>query len=186
MKVEINKLIENKEYCKRVFYFFIKNRTLKLVDSSLYEKYLNKSLNNPEFGNFVFDEHDYSIKEKLPNKKFYDWCVVIHYYAIYHAVSALLTRAGFESKNHLASISALSFVYYHKNNVLSKDELRLVIEGLNIKSEEIEFILDSKGLRERASYRVDEDFNLAIARDLQRKTVDCVNKVKNILEEKGE
>jgi len=144
---------------------------------------LNKSLNNLEFGNFVFDEHSYSIKEKLSNRKFYDWCIVIYYYSIYHAVSALLTRAGFESKNHLASISALSLIYYHKNNVLSKDDLKLVIEGLNIKSEEIEFIADSKDLREKASYRVDEDFDLSIAKGLQKKTVEFVNKIKILLKE---
>lgn len=183
MIVEIDKLIEDKRYCEKVFYFFIKNRTIKRVDSHLFEKYLNKSLNNLDFGNFIFDEHDYSIKEKLSNRKFYDWCIIIYYYSIYHAISALLTKAGFESKNHLASISALTFIYYHKKDILSKNDLSLVIEGLNIKSEEIEFIFDSKNLRERASYRVDEDFNLMMARDLQKKTVEFVNKIRRLLRE---
>lgn len=184
MKIEIDKLIEEKEYCREVFNFFIKKEVIKKTNPALFEKYLNKSLNNLEFGNFVLSEHNYSIKKKLKGKSFYDWVVVIYYYAIYHAVLALISKAGFESKNHFASISALTYIYYHKRNLLNKEDIQMIMDNFNIKGEEIEFIANSKEIREKASYRVDESFGLILAEDMQKKTVDFVNKIKFLL--KGE
>jgi uncharacterized protein (UPF0332 family) len=186
MKVEINKLIENKEYCREVFNFFIKKEVIKKTNPALFEKYLNKSLNNLDFGNFVFDEHNHSIMKKLKGRSFYDWCVVIYYYAIYHAVLALISKAGFESKNHLASISALTYIYYHKRNLLNEEDIQIVIDNFNIKGEEIEFIANSKEIREKASYRVDEDFGIVLAEDMGKKTADFVNKIKLLLKEEFE
>ncbi len=183
MKIEIDKLIENREYCKEVFNFFIKRQLIKKTNPALFKKHLNKSLNNLEFGNFVLSEHKYSIKKKLRGKSFYDWCVVIYYYAIYHSVLALISKAGFESKNHLASISALTYIYYHKRNLLNKEDMQIVIDNFNVKCEEIEFIASSKEIREKASYRVDESFDISLAEDMRSKTADFVNKVKEILRE---
>lgn len=184
MKVEINKLVENREYCKEVFNFFIKKEIIKETNPALFEKYLNKSLNNLEFGNFVLSEHKYSIKKKLKGKSFYDWCIVIYYYAIYHAVLALVSKAGFESKNHLASISALTYIYHHKRNLLNQEDIQFIIDNFNISGEEIEFIASSKELRQKASYRVDENFDLLAAKDLQEKTADLINKIKALMKER--
>jgi len=183
MKIDINRLIKNKEYCREVFNFFVKRGVIKKSEDRLFEKYLNKSLNNLEFGNFIFSEHKYSIAEKLKGKSFYDWCIVIYYYAIDHAVLALISRVGFESKNHLSSISALTYIYYFKKNLLDKDDMQFVIDNFNIEERDVEFVAGSKEIRERASYGVDEKFNFVLAENLQEKTVDFVNKCKEILRE---
>ncbi len=183
MKIEINKLIEEKEYCRGVFNFFIRKEVIKQTNPALFEKYLNKSLNNLEFGNFVLSEHNYSIKKKLKGKSFYDWCVVIYYYSLYHAVLALVSKAGFESKNHLASISALTYIYYHKKNLLNKEDIQVILDNFDIQGEEIEFIANSKEVREKASYRADEDFGIALAENMGKKTADFVNKIKMLFEE---
>ena len=176
-------MIESEEYCREVFNFFIKKGVIKKTNPALFEKYLNKSLNNLEFGNFILSEHKLSIKRKLKNKSFYDWCVVIYYYSLYHAVLALISRAGFESKNHIASISALTLFYYHKKNVLKKEDIQFVIDNINLKSEDIEFLFNSKETREKASYRIDETFDLTLAKNSQKKTAEIVNKIKDILKE---
>lgn len=54
MKIKIGKLVEDKGYCEDVFNFFIKSGALKKTNPNFYRKYLNKSLSNLEFGNFVF------------------------------------------------------------------------------------------------------------------------------------
>lgn len=183
MKIEINRLIEDEKYCREVFNFFIKKRIIKKTNPTLFEKHLNKSLNNLEFGNFIFDEHKYSIKKKLKGKSFYDWCVIIYYYSLYHSVLALISKGGFESKNHLASISALTYIYYYKKNLLNREDIQFIIDNFNINENEIEFIAESKELREKASYRVDENFNLLQSKNLQEKTAELVNKIKDILKE---
>lgn len=184
MKIEINKLIESEEYCRKVFAFFIKKGIIKKTNPDLFEKHLNKSINNLEFGNFILSEHKFSIKRKLKNKSFYDWCVVIYYYSLYHAVLALISKAGFESKNHVASISALTLFYYYKKNVLKKEDIQSIIDNFNLKSEDIEFMFNSKEMREKASYRIDETFDLILAGNSQEKTVELVNKIKDILKER--
>ena len=181
MIIDVNKLIERKEYCRKVFDFFVKKDVIKKIDPDLFEKHLNKSLDNLDFGNFIFEEHKYSIKEKLKGKSFYDWCVVVYYYAVYHSVLALIAKAGFSSKNHLASISALTHIYYHKDNLLNKEDIKFIVSNLNLEEGEIEFVAGSKESREKASYRVDEEFNLLIAKNLQEKTADFVNKIKKVL-----
>ena len=183
MKIEIEKLIDDEKYCEKVFNFFIKKEVIRKTNPLLFEKHLNRAIDNLEFGNFILSEHNYSIKRKLKNKSFYDWCIIIYYYAVYHSVLALISKANFESKNHLASISALVYIYYHKKNILNKEDVDFIIQNLNIEKGEIEFVSDSKRLRERASYRVDEIFNLNLAKELQEKTADFVNKIKNILKE---
>jgi len=183
MKIEINKLIGSEEYCREVFNFFIKKGVIKKTNPALFKKYLNKALNNLEFGNFILSEHKFSIKKKLKNKSFYDWCIIIYYYAVYHSVLALISKAGFESKNHFASISALTLFYYHKKNILKKEDIQFIINHINFKNEDIEFLFNSKEIREKASYRIDETFDLLLAKSSQEKTVDFVNKIRDILEE---
>ena len=183
MKIDFNKLLKNKAYCGDIFNFFVRKKIIKKTSGLFFEKHLKKSLSNLEFGNFILSEHNYSIKKKLKGKSFYDWVAVIYYYALYHSVLALISKAGFESKNHLASISALAYIYYHKRNLLNKEDIQMIIDNFNIKVEEIEFIVSSKETREKASYRVDEEFDMAMAENLQEKTADFVNKVRELLKE---
>lgn len=183
MKINLSRLIKEESYCKRVFEFFIKTKSLRKEEQLFFEKHLNKSLDNLQFANFILDEHKHSIKEKLPAKSFYDWCVVIYYYALYHSVLALLSKTGYKSKNHLATISSVILFYYHKSNILNKEDIQFIIDKINLDEVDIDFMINSKELRERASYRVDESFDLLLAQRLQKETVEFVNKIKNILEE---
>ncbi len=183
MEIEINKLIEDENYCRNIFNFFIKKGIIKKTNPELFMKHLNKSISNLEFGNFILSEHKFSIKRKLKNKSFFDWCVIIYYYSLYHSILALISKAGFESKSHIASICSLILFYYHRENILKKEDIQFIIDNLNLKSEDIEFMFTSKGIREKASYRVDETFDLILAKNSQEKTVELVNRIKNILKE---
>lgn len=181
MKLNKEKLIENKEYCEKVFQKFLKNKIIKEDETKLFRKYLDKSINNMEFANFILEEHNYSIKEKLPNKSFYDWCITIYYYSLYHSAMALVSKAGFESKNHLATITALTFFYYHKYSLLKKEEIELLLNSLAIERKDIDLILETKELRERASYGV-EAFEQKQADNIRKETAEFINKCREILE----
>lgn len=71
--------------------------------------------------------------------------------------------------------------YYHKDNLLKKEDIDFLIEKINIEEKEIDFVIESKDLRERACYNVDENFNISIAKSLQTQTADFVNKIKELL-----
>lgn len=182
MKVDVQKLIKNKKYCENVSKYYTKIKVLRKTNPNLFEKYLNKALSNLEFANFILMEHDYSIKQKLPNKTFYDWCITIYYYSIYHIALALITKIGYESKSHLATITAITLFYYHKDNVLKKEDIEFIIEKINLEKQEIDLVLDSKKLREKACYGVDEIFELSQAKKLQEQTAEFVNRIKSLLQ----
>jgi len=176
-----NKLLRDKKYCENLFKFFLKKKIIKEDKLGAFKKHLDKSINNLEFANYLLGEHNYSIKKKLHNKKFYDWCIIIYYYSLYHSSLALVSKAGFESKNHLATIIALILFYHHKENILNKEEIEFLLNSFAIEEEDINFILDTKNLRERASYGV-EYFEQKQAENLRIQVVDFVNKTRGILE----
>ncbi len=181
MRIDVQRLVKDKNYCETVFRYYVKMRVLRKTEPKFFGKHVNKSLSNLEFANFILTEHDYSIKDKLPKKTFYDWCITIYYYSIYHIALALTTKIGYESKSHLATITTITLFYYHNDNVLNKEDIEFIIEKIHLEKQEIDLVLDSKGLRERACYGADETFELSQAKWLQEQTVEFVNKIKSLL-----
>ncbi len=182
MRFEAKRLTKEAQYCEELFMHYINIQVLRKTNPD-YKKYINKALSNLELANFILEEHNFSIKEKLPNRTYYDWCITIYYYSIYHTSLALLAKLGYKSNSHLATLSAITLFYYHKENVLKKEDIDFLIEKINLEEKEIDFVIESKDFRERACYGVDEVFNISIAKMLQKQTVDFVNKIKELLAE---
>jgi hypothetical protein len=147
--IDSKKLLGDKKYCEDAFKFFLKKGIIREDKLKSFKKHLEKSMNNLIFGNFILEEHSYSIKKKLGDKTFYDWCINIYYYSLYHSALALVEKAGFESKNHIATITTLTLFYYHKDNILKREEIEFLINSFPIGKEEINLILDTKDLRKR-------------------------------------
>lgn len=180
MKFDANKLTKEKQYCEELFNHYLKTKALKKTNPD-YKKYIDKAISNLELANFLLEEHNFSIKEKLPNRNYYDWCITIYYYSIYHTSLALLAKLGYKSNSHLATLATITLFYYHKDNVLKKEDIDFLLEKINLEEKEIDFVIESKDLRERACYGVDELFNISIAKMLQKQTAEFVNKIKELL-----
>lgn len=186
MKVDINKIIENKEYCEKAFKHYLKIKVLKRVSEPSSQKNVNKALSNLEFGNFILEEHNFSIKEKLSGKHFYDWCIIIYYYAMYHITLALIEKLGYKSKSHIATLAAATLFYYHKDNLLKREDIEFIIDKIDVEKEELDMVVEAKNMRERACYGTDEVFELAMAKRLQEQTADFVNRIRGLLEEEAQ
>jgi len=48
---------------------------------------------------------------------FEDWAVSQAYYAMYHALLAILFKAGYESKNHECTINAIEYLIEKSNRI---------------------------------------------------------------------
>jgi hypothetical protein len=98
VKKLIDNWIHNKEKLEECYNFYLKKKLIKKIKSSknLSLSHLEKCEHNLEFVNFL-----------TSNNKFSDWCIVGLYYSIYHISLALLTKKGFSSKNHLATLCCL-------------------------------------------------------------------------------
>jgi uncharacterized protein (UPF0332 family) len=180
-KPDWRKWVKDKEECKIWLNKYIKREILiKDIDES--KLHLRKSDHNLNFVNWVIEKHKDEIPEIFGNENFYDWIINICYYAIYHSALALISKEGYKSKNHSATLCFLIYHHYHLQKALDKEDVELIADSLN--KEDIEIIGTSKELREKACYDIHELFEQKLAQHIQEQTVNFVNKIKFLLIEK--
>jgi uncharacterized protein (UPF0332 family) len=163
---------EDKFELEKSFEFYLKKDLIKKEDERefLSSSHIKKAEDNPEFSNFLKD-----------NKRFYDWIIVGCYYTIYHSALSLTAKKGFSSKNHLATLCILIKLYYLDEKKLSKDEIELFSKS-SLDKQKITYFAYAKEKRETASYGISEEFNRSEAEDLLKKTIQFLNKSREILE----
>ncbi|MEK6915656.1 MAG: HEPN domain-containing protein [Nanoarchaeota archaeon] len=154
------------------FDFYLKKDLIKKENETIFlsASHLKKAEYNIDFVNLLMD-----------SKKFYDWIIVGCYYTIYHSALALITKKGFSSKNHLATLCALIKFYYSRNKILKKEEIELVSKS-SLQKEEVSYFVYAKEKRETASYGISEEFNKSEAEDIHKKTIKFLNRCREILE----
>ncbi len=168
---------EDEKTLEDSFNFYKKKGIIKeeIETENLSGSHLNKSDYNLNFINFLDESNAY-----------FDWIIIGCYYAIYHSALALLSRKGISSKNHLATLCALIKFYYLDNELgLTKEEIELISRS-SLEKEEITYFTEAKDKREMASYGIESNFNKIEAIELRDKTIQFVNKCKEILENRGE
>jgi uncharacterized protein (UPF0332 family) len=171
--------LKNKEECRIWLEKYLKKRILR-KSSKQHRLYLEKSNHNLVFANWIYEKHKDDIPKFFGEETFYDWAINIYYYAVYHAALALVSKQGYESKNHSATLCFLIYNNFHLEKTIDKDDVELIAASLN--KEDIEIIGMSKKLRERASYDVHEIFEKRLAQQAKEQAVDFVNKIKELLE----
>lgn len=157
---------------------YLRKRILKKSsdDSKLH---IRRTDHNLTFANWIIEKHKDEIPEVLGGDTFYDWVISIYYYAIYHAALALMSREGYSSKNHSATLAFLIYHHYHLQQALEKEDVELIASSLG--REDIETVGVSKELREKACYDVHELFEKRLAEHIREQAVGFVNKIKILL-----
>jgi len=165
---------EDEKILEDSFNFYKKKMIIKeeIETENLSKSHLKKADYNLNFINFLEKEN-----------AFFDWIIVGCYYTIYHSALALLSNRGISSKNHLATLCSLIKFYYSKEGgaTLTKEEIELISKS-SLEKQEINYFTEAKDKREIASYGIDSNFNKIGAKDLKKKTIQFVNKCKEILE----
>jgi uncharacterized protein (UPF0332 family) len=113
---------------------------------------------------------DYNIKGN-----FSDWAVSQAYYAMYHALLAILFNKGFESKNHECTINAIEYLMETNQIDFSKQDLMFIRTTEQMTSK------DAKSLREEFQYGAQVEVNKVILNDLIAKSKEIVEKVEIML-----
>ena len=170
--------LNNRQECRFWLEKYIKEGILKRKEDES-KFYLKKTDHNLNFANWLFEKHRDEIPKFFGKETFYDWIVTVYYYAVYHSAMALVSKEGYTSKSHYATLCFLICHYYHAKKAVEKDDIELVAISLN--KEDVETFGISKDLRERASYNVHESFERKLAEYARIKAVDFINKVKLIL-----
>jgi uncharacterized protein (UPF0332 family) len=142
--------------------------------------YLKKADHNLALANWILEKHKQEIPQTFGKETFYDWTVNMYYYAIYHAATAIVSREGYASSSHSATLCFLIFNHYHQKKVLDENDVFLIVSSLDKK--DIETIGSSKEMRERASYDVHATFEKAVAEMAREDTMQFIVKVKTMFE----
>jgi uncharacterized protein (UPF0332 family) len=174
--------LEDTRLCKRWNNLYIKKGILH-KQSLKVEDYLKKALHNLDFANWVYEKHKTEIKNLFGEQRFFDWVIVIYYYAIYHAALALVASKNFFSKSHLATLNALILHFYHARKI-KREDVEIVIESISkvLEREDIETIVETKELRERASYEASYEFEESLVEIAKANAIKFIKKVRQILE----
>ena len=141
--------------------------------------HLRRTDHNLTFANWIIEKHKDEIPAVFGGDNFYDWVINIYYYAIYHAALALISKEGFTSKNHSATLAFLIYRHFHSQRALDREDVELIASSLD--REDIETLGVSKELREKARYDVHEMFERKLAEQIREEAVDFANKIKLLL-----
>ena len=170
--------LKDKKECKFWLDNYIKKKILKKVSDEA-KLHLKRTDHNLTFANWIIEKHKDEIPKIFGGDNFYDWVISIYYYAIYHAALALMSKEGFTSKNHSATLAFLIYHHYHSEKALDKEDVELIVSSLD--REDIETLGISKELREKACYDVHESFEKKLAEQIREQAVDFANKIKLLL-----
>jgi len=170
--------LKDKKECKFWLDSYIRKEILKKTKDES-RLHIRKTDHNLVFANWIIEKHKDEIPETFGGDNFYDWVVSIYYYAIYHAALALMSKEGFTSKNHSATLAFLIYHHYHLQKALEMEDVELIASSLD--QEDIETLGVSKELREKACYNVHEMFEKRLAEQIREQAVDFANKIKLFL-----
>lgn len=178
---KINQWLISEKKTKRDFQEYLKKgMLLEFKKIEWVERHLKKVDHDLDFSTLLTDIHQTLIKEEYPKQTFYDWVTVGYYYAVYHAALALLVKTSYKSKSHLATICGLILFYYHQKKKLNKNHIRILAK---ITPEDINNLVETQDLRERASYGTSINFEKSLAKIARKDALEFIDKAKLILEE---
>lgn len=114
---------------------------------------------------------DYNIKGR-----FDDWAVSQCYYAMYHALLAILYKQGYESKNHECTIAVVESLIEAGKIQMGMEDIAFIRTAEQMKPK------DAKSLREEFQYGTKTDVNKDILAILVKKSKEIVEKVELLLQ----
>jgi uncharacterized protein (UPF0332 family) len=174
--------LRDKAECRKWYEYYSRHDMLRKTTFKP-EDHMKKAVHNMDFANWLLGRHEDEIPSVFGEQKFHDWVIVGYYYTIYHASLALIASKGLESKSHFATLSAIILFFYHEKRI-SKEDVEIIAEsiGTTITRDDIEIIVDTKSLRERASYNVGYEFDKSLVKKAQNNAVRFMQKARQVLD----
>ena len=171
MKTEINQLIRQGYISKDDSVRNLSRKYLQKARNNLITMSLLSEVNaNKKVRDLLKIPQDYSSDE---------WVVITGYYAMYSSALALISKIGYKSKNHTATILLLE-EFFIKKKLISKEDLTILKNAIFQKSE-IERLSEARHKREIAQYSVTKQTTKEIAENIKKDAYDFANKVELII-----
>lgn len=174
--------LESTKILNRDFKKYLRKYIIRKIEASpsLSKIHINKAFHNLDFANFTVKNQG-SINKRVDDETYFDWVIVVSYYAMYHAAMALLYKLGYKAGTHLATICVLCKECLGKT--LEKKDIEDISTILELSEEEIKEIGRAKERREKASYSGSVSFEKHLAEMTLDDARKFINKVADILGE---
>lgn len=171
--------LDNKESLNKAFQSYKKKGIIKKIGIAprIAKIHIDKSYHNLDFANFTIKNQD-NITKRIESETYYDWVIIISYYAMYHSAMALLYDLGYKADTHLATICVLCKECLGKT--LDKADIEKISDALSLSEEEIKDIGRAKERRQRASYSGSISFEKHLAEMTLDDARKFVNKIADI------
>ncbi|MEA3343744.1 MAG: HEPN domain-containing protein [archaeon] len=140
--------------------------------------HIEKAFHNLDFANFTLSDQN-RVNKRIVNETYFDWVIIISYYAMYHAALSMLYEMGFKSSSHLGTICVLCKECMGKN--LNEDDITKISQAMDVNEEEIKGLGRAKERREKASYSGSITFEKHLAEMTITDARKFINKIADIL-----
>ncbi len=175
---------------RKIDRYLRKEQLFKEEEHKKLEKpFLTKSRKNFSVANLLFKISEQKDIRKLLNLasdfEIYDWVIIVSYYAMYTSALATLSKLGFKSKSHAATITVLEHHYIteekDRNNgkSLEQKDIHKLVKAYTISEQLITKLIQTKTRRETAQY----DATPSITREMAKTSLDDANEFITKIEE---
>ena len=160
-------LLEDKEYAK------------------LERPYLAKARKNFTVANILIKISDEDKLKKIlklsEDFEMFDWVIIVAYYAMYTSTLAALSRLGFKSKSHAATLAVLEYYYVYQQKDLEIKHLHKLSKAYRLTKELIDKLIQTKTRRETAQYDATPSISRENAKAALRDADEFITRIEEIL-----
>ena len=111
----------------------------------------------------------------------FDWVIIVAYYAMYTSALAALSRIGFKSKSHAATLAVLEYYYVHQQKDLEIGHLHKLSKAYRLSKELINKLIQTKTRRETAQYDATSSISRENAKAALRDADEFITRIEKIL-----
>lgn len=125
--------------------------------------------------------------ELFSNYEKFDWLTIKSYYAMYHAVLALLAEIGFKTETHFATIASFELFFVRRNKIVEEKFLQVLIKIMDrvgiVPYDYVRMIIKARKTRYVAQYDVTTSIARREAEDSLDKAMEFVKEMKRVFNE---
>lgn len=171
---------------RKIRTYLTKEQLLKSEEYVKLEKpYLLKARKNFTIANLLIlisDEDELKKVLKLSEGfEMFDWVIIVAYYSMYTSALAALSKLGFKSKSHAATLAVLEYYYVHQQKGLEIKHLEKLSKAYRLSENLINKLIQAKIRRETAQYDATPAISRENAKSALEDADEFITKVEEIL-----
>jgi len=172
---------------KKIGVYLTRELLLKSEEYAKLERpYLLKARKNFTIANLLIsisDEDELKKTLKLSEDfEMFDWVIIVAYYAMYTSALAALSKLGFKSKNHAATLTVLEYYYVHQQKGLETKHLEKLSKAYRLSEDFINKLIRTKTRRETAQYDATQSISRENAKASLEDADEFITRIEEILD----